>query len=109
MSTALNVVSTENLGLVVLSDAAVTADVTGNTFANDGNTFLYLDGGTAGGTVTVKSNLSLHGGLTVPDKIYTLAASKTYIINPSEFVLSIVSDPIKVTASVATIKLAAFH
>jgi hypothetical protein len=107
MSTALSVVSPGSAALT--SFATVAADVTGNTFSNDGNTWLLVDGGTAGGTLTVKSNLTLETGLVVPDKVYTLAASTTYMFDPSDFPYSITGDTVKVTGSVTTIKLAAFH
>lgn len=87
----------------------VAADVNGNTFPNDGHTWLYIDAGAAGGTLTVRSNLSLPTGITVPDKVHTLAASTIYLLDPAEFVLSLTGSTVTVTASVATIKLRAFH
>jgi hypothetical protein len=107
MSTALNVVSASAVGIASIATAA--ADVTGNTFQNDGNTWLYVEGGTAGGTLTVKSNVTLPTGVIVPDKVYTLAATTFYLLCPSDFPYSVTGDSVKVTASVATIKLAAFH
>jgi 6-phosphogluconate dehydrogenase (decarboxylating) len=107
MSTALNVISASAVGLATF--ATVVADVTGNTFQNDGCTWLYVDGGTSGGTVTVKSNATLPTGLTVPDKVYTIAASTFYLLAPQDFPYSVTGDTVKVTGSVATIKLAAFH
>lgn len=107
MSTALTVISAANTGLTTFATAA--ADVTGNTFAWDGTTWLFVDGGTAGGTLTVKSNLTLPTGLVAPDKVYTIAATTTYLLDPSEFPYVIVGDTVKVTASATTIKLAAFH
>jgi hypothetical protein len=107
MATALTVISASNGGLSTL--AAVPADVAGNTFSNDGNTWLFLDGGTAGGTVAIKSNAILPTGLVVPDKVYTLAASTTYLLDPSDFPYVVTGDTVKATASVNTIKLAAFH
>ncbi|MDB4897204.1 MAG: hypothetical protein JWN15_3466 [Firmicutes bacterium] len=107
MTTALTVISAANSGLTAFATAA--ADVTGNTFQNDGATWLYVDGGSAGGTLVVKSNLVLPTGLTVPDKTYTIAATTTYLLDPSDFVYSITGDTVKVTASATTIKLAAFH
>lgn len=109
MATALSVVSLANKGLSALSTTATAADVTGNTFSNDGHTYLYLDGGTAGGTVTVKSNLTLPTGLVVPDKTYTLAATTTYLLDSTAFPVGITGETVTVTASVNTVKLAAFH
>lgn len=107
MSTALTVVAASPVGLA--SFATVAADVTGNTFQNDGATWLYVDGGTAGGTLTVKSNAVLPTGLVVPDKVYTLAATTFYLLGPQDFPFSVTGESVKVTASVATMKLAAFH
>lgn len=107
MSTPLTVVSASSGGLSALSSAP--ADTTGNTFTNDRRTWILVDGGTAGGTLTVKSNLILDTGIVVPDKVYTLAASTQYLLDPSDFPYEITGDTVKITASVNTIKLAAFH
>jgi hypothetical protein len=107
MPTALTVLSASSGGLSTLNP--VVADATGNTFTNDRRTWLHVEGGTAGGTLTVKSNLILDTGLVVPDKVYTLAANTTYLLDPSDFPYEITGDQVKVTASVTTIKLAAFH
>jgi hypothetical protein len=107
MATALNVVSASAVGLATIATAV--ADITGNTFQNDGQTWLYVDGGTAGGTLTVKSNVTMPTGLVVPDKVYTLSASTFYLLAPADFPYSVTGDTVKVTASVATIKIAAFH
>lgn len=107
MSTALSVNSASNVGQSALTPVA--ADVTGNTFPNDGATWLYVDAGTAGGTLTVKSNVTLATGLAVPDKVYTLTANALYLFGPGDFPYSITGDTVKVTGSVTTIKLTAFH
>lgn len=107
MPTALSVVSASPVGQSTLTTVA--ADITGNTFYNDGATWLFVDGGTAGGTLTVKSNVTLPTGLVVPDKVYTLAASTTYLLGPADFPYAVTGETVKVTASVATIKIAAFN
>lgn len=107
MPTALSVVSASQIGQT--SVVTVAADLTGNTFPNDNVTWLYVDGGTAGGTLTVKSNVVFPTGLVVPDKVYTLTASTLYLFGPGDFPYSVTGDTVKVTASVNTIKLAAFH
>lgn len=107
MPTALSVVTPSNGGLTPF--ATVAADITGNTFANDGRTWLFVDSGAAGGTLIVKSNSVLATGLVVPDKTYTLAATTQYLFDPTDFPYSVIGDTVKVTASVATIKMAAFH
>jgi hypothetical protein len=107
MSTALTVLSASPVGQSTLGPVA--ADLTGNTFQNDGATWLYVDGGSAGGTITVKSNVTLATGLTVPDKQYTLNPTTIYLFGPGDFPYSITGDTVKVTASAVTIKLAAFH
>jgi hypothetical protein len=107
MATALTVISASNGGLTTFPPVA--ADTTGNTFTNDGRTWLFIDGGAAGGTLVVKSNVILPTGLVVPDKTYTIAATTTYLLDPSDFPYVVTGDTVKVTASVNTIKLAAFH
>lgn len=108
MATALTVTETGGSGLTTFP-AAVAADTTGNTFTNDGKTWLYIDAGSAGGTLTVKSNLTLATGLVVPDKTYTLNANTVYLLDPAEFPYTITGDTVTVTASVNTILLRAFH
>lgn len=107
MATALSVISASPIGLATVATAA--ADVAGNTFSNDGATWLWIDGGAAGGTLTVKSNATLPTGLVVPDKVYTIAATTTYLLGPADFPYSVTGETVTVTASVNTIKLAAFH
>lgn len=107
MATALTVISASNGGLTALPTVA--ADTTGNTFTNDGRTWLFVDGGAAGGTLTVKSNAILPTGLVVPDKVYTVAASTVFLLDPSDFPYIVTGETVKATASVNTIKLAAFH
>jgi hypothetical protein len=107
MATALSVVTASAIGQTPLTTTA--ADTTGNTFQNDGVTWLYVDSGTAGGTLTVKSNVAFPTGITLPDKVYTLTANTIYLFGPGDFPYSVTGDTIKVTASVNTIKLAAFH
>lgn len=107
MPTALSVSTASSVGQTTLTTVA--ADTTGNTFPNDNATWLYVDAGTAGGTLTVKSNVTFPTGLVVPDKVYTLTANTIYLLGPGDFPYSVTSDTVKVTASVNTVKLAAFH
>lgn len=85
---------------------------TGDTFFNDGDTYLLINGGTAGGTLTVKTNGPGNNilGRTLGDKVYTLASgTKTFILPPSEFPVQIVGTTVTVIPSVATILYVPFN
>lgn len=100
-----------NATQVALNPVAGTI-TTGDTFVNDGNTYLLVNGGTAGGTLVLKTNgpgASINGRV-VADKTYTIAAgTKTFIIPPSEFDLALNGATITVIPSAATILYVPFN
>jgi len=107
-ATALPTVSNARTG-VRLDNAPVAADATnGNVTPNDGYVFLYVVGGTAGGTIQVTPSVSLDGGrVTAANVTLTVTANQTALYGP--FPTGVYGSSLNYKASVATILIAAVH
>lgn len=100
------------LGASLTTDThGVAADSTnGNSFANDGGTWLWINGGTAGGTLTLTIPVGADSaafGQGTTTKVYTIGANGIYALGP--FPTAVYGNTVTVTASVNTIKLATYN
>lgn len=73
MATALTPISLDRTALVALGTPAA-VDVTGNTFPNGGNTFLYIENGSTSRTLTVAFARGVDGVIPNP-RSFTVAAN----------------------------------